>query len=257
MKRLWLFLLLGVSLSLNAHIYMSNCADRVGVGNISLLSKSPITAYYNPAVSNVGTSTSISQPYGFSQVENGNFSVTKELNKISISLGCNYLVSSNFNQFSNNLAVNYKFNKFLKIGLGHKVINIIENDKYAANSSDIALLLKKDNSKVAITYSNLFNNHSSKILLPSILVTELSYEPSATTSIGLAFEKEKGYKLTTKVGIRYRPLPSLSILSGYSIEPNQMFAGIDVTYKKASIVYAIASHLELGLTHYLTLIYAY
>jgi hypothetical protein len=257
MKRFGLVILLFCLINLNGHIYLNNCADRLGVANISLLSQSPITSYYNPAISHEGISSSISQPYGFKDVDKGNLSISKDFQKYNITITSNYLISPHYTYFSNNLAMNYKFDNYAILGIGYKIVSIREEENYNLPETNIGLLLHKDNVRLAVSYSNLLNKKSSRIELPNILTSEISFKLNQFIGLALGLEKEKNYKQTTKIAIRYKALKSLELLSGYSLDPNQLFAGMQVDYKKIKTVYALESHLELGLTHTISLIYAF
>ncbi len=255
MKLFWFFLFLFISTSINCHIYLNNCADRVGLANINLISKSPLTSYYNPAISNQGIACSISQPFGFSGIENGSLCVSKDVKTINITYATNYLLSSNFKEFVNELSINYSFKDMIILGISHKHVSICETSNYSGHLSDVGILIKNDAIKFAFSYSNILNDNNSRIELPKILTSEVSYRFNDITSFAIAIEKEMEEQINSKLGIRYTPIKSMSILSGYSYEANQIFAGLDVEYKRFMIAYAISNHVDLGISHYISLIY--
>ncbi|MFA7057398.1 MAG: hypothetical protein WC155_07555 [Candidatus Cloacimonadales bacterium] len=255
MRLLCLLLFLFSYFSLPAHIYLSNCALRVGVSNLNLISESPLTSYYQPAVSHQGIACSISQPFQFSNIESGNLCFSQAWQEANFTVGSNYLISSNYSTYSNFLNYNYTFQKLITVGIGHKLISVFEEEKYLANSTDIGFMLKQEKVALALSYTNLFHNKSSKISLPNIISTELSYQPQADVFLGIGLEKEKNHKLNPKLGIRYQLAESLSLLSGYSLEPNQMTFGANISYNKFNISYAIATHNELKSSHYISLVY--
>lgn len=255
MQLFWLFFFCFISNNLASHIYLDNCADRVGVANLNTISKSPLTSYYQSAVGNDGISTSISQPFQFSGIENGSISISKTYSRINFSLGSVYLLSNHYSQFSNYIALNYTFKEIVTIGVGQKLISVNEEDNYSYPVTDIACLISHDKTKLAVSYTNIFQTESYKIELPNIITTELSYNPIANTFIAVGFEKEKGYKLASKFGTRYKVLQSLTLLSGYSLELNQISFGLGVDYQEFSIHYAVKTHPELDSTHHISLIY--
>lgn len=255
MRLFWLLLTLFSYLSLPAHIYLSNCASRVGVSNLNLISTSPLTSYYQPAVSHQGVACSISQPFQFSNVENGNLAFSQDLATGNITLGSNYLISSDYSTYSNFLNYNYTFQELITIGLGHKLVTVFEEERYLENSTDLGLMLKQEDLALAVSYTNLFHNQNKRISLPNIISTELSYQPQDDVLLGVGLEKEKNQKLNTKLGISYQIIENLTLLSGYSLEPNQITFGVNIEYSKFTISYAIATHNELKSSHYVSLIY--
>lgn len=255
MKKWWLFGFVVIFSPLFSHVYMNNCADRIGVANINIISISPLTSYYQAGVTNEGISTSISQPFQIAGVENGNISLSKNFRKMNISTGALYLFSDHYSMYSSYLNLNYELLEIISLGLSQKLISINETESYFETISDIGILISRDQTKLAINYTNLFNNKSNKLDIPNIISSEISYNPIKDTYLALGVEKEKRHKLSTKFGIRYRILSSLTLLSGYTLEPNQMFAGLSVSYKDFNITYAIATHPELDSTHQISLIY--
>lgn len=244
-----------ISSNLVSHVYLSNCADRVGVANLNIISKSPLTSYYQSAIANDGISSSISQPFQFSGIENGSISFSNTYNRINFSLGSVYLLSDHYSQFSNYLALNYAVNKLITLGVGQKLVTVNEEENYSYPLTDIACLISHEKTKLAISYTNIFQKKSSKIELPNIFNTEISYNPIENTFIAVGLEKEKGYKLASRFGIRYKVLQSLTLLSGYSLETNQISFGVGVDYREFSIHYAVITHPELDSTHHISLIY--
>lgn len=255
MKLVWLVLISLVYSTLSAHIYLNNCAARVGVANLDIISTSPLTSYYQAGVSNPGIVCSISQPFQISGIENGSLAYSQKSHNSSFALGCNYLYSDYYSQYSNFLSYNYTIKNCLTIGIGQKFIMINEEDNYVYPLTDLGLLISQEKSKLVLNYTNVLNKKSSKLDLPTLFSSEISYRLKSDTFVAVGIEKEKQHKLTTKFGIRYKVLPSLTLLSGYSLEPNQMAFGVGVDYKKFSINYAVITHPELDSTHHISLIY--
>ncbi|MBI9032521.1 hypothetical protein JEZ13_11055 [bacterium] len=255
MKLVWLLWLLIFNISLFADVYLSSDADRAGLANLSIISKSPITSYYQASITNEGLSCSISQPYQFSGIENGNIAISKNVKNFNLSLGSLYLMSNYYNQFSNYLNLSYTFHDVITWGIGQKLISVYEEENYYYTTTDIGFLISQNKTKLAVSYTNLFKRKSSKLTLPNIISTEISYNPIPDVYLALGLEKEKNFKTCPKIAIRYKVLKSLTLLSGYSLEPNQISFGISVNYYKCFINYAIMTHPQLDSTHYITLIY--
>ncbi len=244
-----------VNSSLGAHIYLSSGADRVGVANLNIISHSPLTSYYQTGVYNDGISCSISQPFQFSGVENGNVSVSKSFHAYNISLGTLYLLSDHYTQFSNYLNFNYTIHDLITLGIGQKIITVNEEENYNYAITDIGCKIYKDKTKFAVNYTNLLQKESSKIELPNIVTTEISYSPTDDTDLAIGLEKEKNHQFSTSLGIRYKVMESLTLLSGYSLEPNQISFGLSINYQRFNVNYAIVTRPELNSTHHISLIY--
>lgn len=255
MKKYWFWLFLCYIVNINGHIFLNNCADRVGVANINLLSTSPNCAYYNPSLFNPGIATSISQPFGLSGIENGNITYASAIYKANVSLGVNYLLSDNYQQYSNFLSISYQLCDILTIGLSEKLITVYEYTNYKKWMTDVGILIKKDRLALAIAYTNLLHTPSAYLDMPNVISTEIAYSLSENSICGIALEKESNYALNSKIALRYALDKYMSVSSGYSFQPNQMFVGIILSYKQFSTNYAISTHLELGLTHYVSLKY--
>ena len=238
-----------------SYIYLHNCADLVGVSNLNTISHSPLTSYYQSAIANQGISCSISQPFQFSEIENGNISFSKKFKDTSFSLGSVYLLSEYYNQFSNYLNLNYTFHDLITLGIGQKLISVDEEENYSYTITDVGFKIAKDKTQLAINYTNIFSKKSSKLELPNIIDSEISYNPLENTFIAVGVEKEKSQKLSTRFGIRYKLLQSLSLLSGYCLEPNQISFGIGIDCRDITINYAIITHPELDSTHHISIIY--
>ncbi len=255
MKLVWLFYLCLVNCSLLGHIYLDNCAARVGVANLNLISNSPLTDYYQAGVSNSGISTSISQPFQFSGVENGNITFSKNYHNNHLSVGSLYLLSDYYNLYSNYLSYNYSFQNIITLGISQKFISINETENYFSTITDIGCKITQEKTCLALNYTNLFHKNSSRIDLPNIFSTEISYNPLPETYVAIGFQKEKKHKVSTRFGFRYDLINSLTLLSGYSLEPNQIYFGIGLDYKRVNINYAINTHPQLDSSHYISIIY--
>jgi hypothetical protein len=256
MKKVWLIFFYLVSNSLFCHIYLNSDAARVGVANLNLISSSPLTDYYQAAVSNPGLSTSISHPFQFSGIENGNISFSYKYKNFHLSAGSLYLISNHYNLYSNYLGFNYLIKDLLTLGISQKFISVFEEENYFYPVTDLGCKIAHAKTMLAINYTNILHKQNCRIDLPNIISTEISYNPLHDTFIALGLEKEKNHKLQTKFGIRYNLLESLTLLTGYSLNPNQISFGLGIDYRKMSINYAIITHPELDSTHHISLIYA-
>ncbi len=255
MKLVWLFYFLFVNTTLFCHIYLGSCAARVGLANLNIISSSPLTDYYQAGVSNSGISTSLSQPFQFSGVENGNITYSQDFKKYHFSIGTLYLLSEYYNVYSNYLSINYSFQELITLGFSQKFISISEEENYFYTITDFGCKVSHEKTMIALNYSNILHKRSSRIDLPNIISTEIAFNPIKDTYIAFGLEKEKEHKLSKRFGVRYKIVKSLTLLTGYSLKPNQISFGVGVDYKKININYAVITHPELDSTHHISLIY--
>jgi hypothetical protein len=51
------------------------------------------------------------------------------------------------------------------------------------------------------------------------------------------------------MGVEFSPYEIVDVRFGVSNEPSRYFCGLGIHYLSVSLDYAVATHLELGLTH--------
>lgn len=85
--------------------------------------------------------------------------------------------------------------------------------------------------------------------LPQVYVTGISCELLTSASVFLNFVKDVQYPASGRMGVEFSPYEIVCVRFGLSDEPSRYFGGVGVHYSSVSVDYAVATHLELGLTH--------
>lgn len=85
--------------------------------------------------------------------------------------------------------------------------------------------------------------------LPQVYLTGISCELLTTASLFLNIVKDVRYPTSGRMGVEFSPYEIVSVRFGLSDEPSRYFGGIGIHYSFVSANYAVATHLELGLTH--------
>jgi hypothetical protein len=98
-----------------------------------------------------------------------------------------------------------------------------------------------------ITRSNLSSGSKP---LPQTFAMGFSYQPIAPAIFNLDFFKETTFPMELRAGIEYYLFQRIALRSGFSTAPTQFSAGFGLLLSVVEIDYAIATHADLGLTHY-------
>jgi hypothetical protein len=85
--------------------------------------------------------------------------------------------------------------------------------------------------------------------LPQVYLTGISCELLTTASVFLTIVKDVRYPASGRMGVEFSPYEIVSVRFGLSDEPSRYIGGIGIHYSSVSVDYAVATHLELGLTH--------
>jgi hypothetical protein len=85
--------------------------------------------------------------------------------------------------------------------------------------------------------------------LPQVYLTGITCELLTTASVFLNIVKDVRYPVSSRMGVEFSPYEIVSVRFGLSNEPSRYFGGIGIHYSSVSVDYAVATHLELGLTH--------
>ncbi|NTW50747.1 MAG: hypothetical protein HGB19_13660 [Chlorobiales bacterium] len=78
----------------------------------------------------------------------------------------------------------------------------------------------------------------------------LCYHLSKELRVLADAEKDPRFPLMIKSGVEFDPIPILSLRGGFSSEPSRISAGIGLHYGMFNIDYALATHPDLGITHF-------
>ncbi|MDZ7262935.1 MAG: helix-hairpin-helix domain-containing protein [candidate division KSB1 bacterium] len=98
-----------------------------------------------------------------------------------------------------------------------------------------------------ITRSNMGSNSEP---LPQTFTMGFSYQPTDPIIFNLDLFKETTFPLELRAGGEYYLFQRIALRSGFSTAPAQFSAGVGLLVSMVEIDYAIATHADLGLTHY-------
>jgi hypothetical protein len=85
--------------------------------------------------------------------------------------------------------------------------------------------------------------------LPQMYLTGVTCELLSTASVSLALVKDVRFPTSVRMGVEFSPYEIVDVRFGMSNEPSRYFCGVGIHYLSVSLDYAVATHLELGLTH--------
>jgi len=85
--------------------------------------------------------------------------------------------------------------------------------------------------------------------LPQTLSTGIGFQPVPEVLLAVEISKDIRYPAEFLVGVEYTFINLVSIRGGLTSEPSLMHGGLGVHYLAFAFDYAVASHVDLGLTH--------
>jgi hypothetical protein len=86
-------------------------------------------------------------------------------------------------------------------------------------------------------------------VLPQYYLTGLVYEAGDDAVLGCTLTKDSRYAASVRVGAEVKPLDFLSLRLAVATDPSRYCAGVEIHALSVHIMYAVATHSELGLEH--------
>jgi hypothetical protein len=89
--------------------------------------------------------------------------------------------------------------------------------------------------------------------LPQVFSTGITYQPLSGAAIIVDIVKEIRFPVELRAGIEYTLLDLIALRGGTSSDPSLLCAGVGVHYSAFRIDYAFMNHVDLGMTHQVSL----
>lgn len=134
-------------------------------------------------------------------------------------------------------------------GLGTKRTYVIEFGGQA--------VIKKD----LIFGAHIYNINQAKLAeykderVPTIMKAGLSYRPLDKLMFNIETEKDVDFPASFKAGVEYQIINKLNIRTGISTRPFVNYFGVGFQFKSFEFDYALSTHSDLGLSHFLSISY--
>ena len=255
---IFLVILFIPKLSQCAFLQISPCAELAGLSNISGLTNSPASCFYNPAVfrtDNFYFSSTYYQPFSIPDLTYKNAMLAYGYKNANMVLALQDLGNDIYKEQTALVSVNYQIIKNLKFGVNgrllHKSISIFQNKN--AYQIDIGTLMQFDKFKIFTSFSNLTFSKLDNETLPQESRTGIVYNVHGNLSTAVSFVKELDYPFSYHFAVSYKPFQIFQLNSGFQTEPNEIYGGMTVSYKFFNISYAVKNHQCLNLTHFFTI----
>ena len=115
--------------------------------------------------------------------------------------------------------------------------------------------------KELIFGAHIYNINQAKLAeykderVPTIMKAGLSYRPLDKLMLNIETEKDVNFPASFKAGVEYMIVEKLSLRTGISTRPFFNYFGVGFQFKSFDVNYALSTHSDLGLSHYLSLSY--
>ncbi len=93
----------------------------------------------------------------------------------------------------------------------------------------------------------------SKERLPQCLTTGIAYAPVSEVIVLASVEHDIGHRPQFRLGLQYGPVPGFEIRGGATDQPSTFTAGFGASLPAVKIDYAFSHHVDLGMTHAISL----
>ena len=230
----------------------------IACAEISLISDTPATSYYQPAKRNNGLSISHSFPFGLNEVNLIHLSFQSAVKHYQISAGT-YVIHNEF--IKNNIFYTGFSRKFYDISLGTNFKyfqqSVQDYNQLNAYSLNLGVFWENKIFTHGLTYNNLTNSKTRNIKIPNIFKYECMISGSDRINFALSFEKEKHFDFRYAFAVKTVIHPVLNVFSGFISNPDQYSAGLEIFISKISVNYAIRTHRDLDYTHAMGIYYKF
>lgn len=111
---------------------------------------------------------------------------------------------------------------------------------------------------IGVHFYNLAQGHFSgetRERLPTVLKAGISYAPSPSFLLNMDAVKDTGYPVSLKIGLEYQPVSHLFLRSGFSSVSRTTHFGTGWESSRFRVDYAAHSHLQLGWSHHIGLVF--
>ena len=118
--------------------------------------------------------------------------------------------------------------------------------------------------KELIFGAHIYNINQAKLAeykderVPTIMKAGLSYRPRVLVDklmLNIETEKDVDFPVSFKAGVEYMIIEKLSLRTGISTRPFFNYFGVGFQFKSFDVNYALSTHSDLGLSHYLSVSY--
>jgi hypothetical protein len=231
-------------------------ASLISRANISLLSNDPAATFYQPAHTNTGLSLNYHRPFGFNELDSfqgaASISVVNNIFSIGTYFLNNDLISDNiiylgYSRRLANISLCFTARYFNQRVTGY--------DRLDAFTLNLGAIWVTSLFTHGLSYSNVTNSSIGTIPLPNIFKYEVMISPLQNTDFALSFEKEVNYKERLAFAVSHNIQDIFIISTGFISNPGQFTAGMCISVRKIRVSFGIRTHLYLGVTSALSIMY--
>ncbi|MDY6915304.1 MAG: hypothetical protein SVM86_03175 [Candidatus Cloacimonadota bacterium] len=233
---------------------LPNSAIQNATNNLTLLHREPANFMQNPASYSEGVQTSVSFLYNISEIPY----YSLNLNKKNFAFALINLGSSPYQENRAAAGYSYAYGN-LRTGVNLKIL-YVRIDNYNTISTflvDTAIAWEIENFVTSIALQNVNQARYKGKKLPVTLIWESSWQVTSQGILSVGIEKQRDFEFSSRLGVSYKALNSLKLISSYQYEPNRIGAGVVFTKKKWKISYSVRTHQYLDLTHFISLSYGF
>ncbi|HNV92418.1 MAG TPA: hypothetical protein PLN17_02645 [Candidatus Cloacimonas sp.] len=219
-----------------------NSASASALSGVTILSDSPADYILSPIIGSSGICLSWQQPYSIDEINIYGLHSAFKVKPIIVATGIAYLAHPDYRYQDEYLALSAEWSCF-HFGLTqHLVYEKIEEQSWFTWDNDLALALQKNKIKTEIRCNHLRTEDIAVTLSAAVIANESS---SFSSTYSWRKNDRNNYCLATSFAIA-KPL---LLQCSWQNEPARFGVGMKVMLGKMSVMYAVRTHTELGLTH--------
>lgn len=232
-------------------------ADLSSVGNISLLTNSPVVSSFNPAQFHQGLSLSYTNPYALSNLNTTTASMGFPLkHDLKLSFSHQYTGDELYHENQMTIALTRVQGP---VHFGSAITGILqktdhyETTRFFLLNTGISAQVK--NVETSVFMLNVTNSRYKEMTLPVKIINEWAYQSQRGFTLGCGIQYETGGNYAFLYGTDVKIYPNWFIKTGYVSDSKELRFGSSWIIGNYGLTYAIALHPELEPTHLISVNY--